>query len=60
MTRKAVHAFIELPIAESIAPAVVAPDIVHVEIQRGDLSVELRWPAVAASACAQWLLKLWR
>jgi hypothetical protein len=44
-THKAVPAFIELPIADSIAPAVVTADTVHVEIQQGDLSVKLRWPA---------------
>jgi transposase len=59
-THKAVPAFIELPIPESMAPAVVTADTVHVEIQRGDLSVKLRWPAVAAPACAQWLLELLR
>jgi transposase len=59
---KAVPAFIELPIADSIAPAVVATDTgsVHVEIQRGDLSVKLRWPAAAPPPCAQWLLELLR
>jgi transposase len=59
---KAVPAFIELPITEPIATAAVAVavDSVHVEIQRGDLSVKLRWPAVAAPACAQWLLELLR
>jgi transposase-like protein len=61
---KAVPAFIELPIAEPIAPAAVAADAdadtVHVEVQRGDLSVQLRWPAAAAPACTQWLLELLR
>ena len=59
---KAVPAFIELPIAEPIATAAVAADAdsVHVEIQRGDLSVKLRWPAVAPPPCAQWLLELLR
>jgi transposase-like protein len=57
---KAVPAFIELPITEPIATAAVAVDSVHVEIQQGDLSVKLRWPAVAAPACAQWLLELLR
>jgi transposase-like protein len=57
---KAVPAFIELPIAESMVPAVVTADTVHIEIQRGDLSVKLRWPAAAAPACAQWLLELLR
>jgi len=59
---KAVPAFIELPIAESMAPAAVTPDAdsVHVEIQRGDLSVTLRWPVASAPACAQWLLELLR
>ena len=59
-THKAVPAFIELPIADSIAPAVVAADTVHVEIQRGDLSVKLRWPAAAVPPCTQWLLELLR
>jgi transposase-like protein len=57
---KAVPAFIELPLTEPIATAVVSDDSVHVEIQRGDLSVKLRWPAVAPPACAQWLLELLR
>jgi transposase-like protein len=57
---KAVPAFIELPIAESMVPAVVTADTVHIEIQRGDLSVKLRWPAAAAPACTQWLLELLR
>ena len=59
-THKAVPAFIELPITEPIAPAVVPADSVHVEIQRGDLSVKLRWPAAETPACAQWLLELLR
>ena len=59
-SHKAVPAFIELPITEPIAPAVVPADSVHVEIQQGDLSVKLRWPAVAAPACTQWLLELLR
>jgi transposase-like protein len=57
---KAVPAFIELPIADSIAPAAVAVDSVHVEIQRGDLSVKLCWPAAETPACTQWLLELLR
>ena len=57
---KAAPAFIELPITESIAPAVVATDSVHIEIQRGDLSVKLAWPASSAQACTQWLLELLR
>ena len=57
---KAVPAFIELPITDSLAAPVGAADSVHIEIQQGDLSVKLRWPAVAAPACAQWLLELLR
>ena len=59
-THKAVPAFIELPIADSIAPAVATADTVHVEVQRGDLSVELHWPAAAPPSCTQWLLELLR
>jgi len=57
---KAVPAFIELPITEPIASAVVAAESVHVEIQRGDLSVKMRWPAAAPPPCTQWLLELLR
>ncbi len=57
---KAAPAFIELPITESIAPAVAATDSVNVEIQRGDLSVKLAWSASSAQACTQWLLELLR
>jgi transposase len=59
-THKAVLAFIELPITDLIAPAVVTADSAHVEIQRGDLSVKLRWPAAALPPCTQWLLELLR
>jgi transposase-like protein len=57
---KVVPAFIELPIADSIAPALVPADSVHFEVQRGDLSVKLRWPEAAPPPCAQWLLELLR
>ena len=57
---KAAPAFIELPITESIAPAVVAADSVHIEIQRGDLSIKLRLPAAVPPPCTQWLLELLR
>ena len=57
---KTVPAFIELPITEPITTAAVAVDSVHVEIQQGDLSVKLRWPAAETPACAQWLLELLR
>ena len=59
-THKAVPAFIELPITERTVPTVVAAGSVHVEIQRGDLSIKLRWPVSSASACSQWLLELLR
>lgn len=57
---KPVPAFIELPITESLAPALVATHSVQVEIQRGDLSLKLAWPASSAPACTQWLLELLR
>ena len=59
-SHKAVPAFIELPIAEALAAPAVAPDNVHIEIQRGDLSVKLSWPASAAPACSKLLLELLR
>lgn len=63
-TRKAAQpAFIELPFMPSVATAATPSaqaDSVHVEIQRGDLSVKLSWPVASASACTQWLLELLR
>jgi transposase len=60
ITPKAVPAFIELPITDALAAPVVAADRVHVEVQRGDLSVKLSCSATAAPACTQWLLELLR
>ena len=57
---KAQPAFIELPITEQTVPTVVAAGSLHVEIQRGDLSVKLSWPAASSPACAQWLLEILR
>jgi transposase-like protein len=60
ITPKALPAFIELPITDSLAAPVGAADSVHIEIQQGDLSVKLSCSARAAPACTQWLLELLR
>ena len=54
--------FIELPIPAAL-PAPSAPTTegcVHLELQRGDLSLKLSWPASSAAECAVWLRELLR
>lgn len=53
--------FIELPM--STALPVSAPPTegcVHLELQRGELSLKLSWPASSAAECAVWLRELLR
>ena len=53
--------FIELPM--STALPVSAPPTegcVHLQLQRGDLSLKLSWPASSAAECAVWLRELLR
>lgn len=52
--------FIELPMSQTSAPACKAEECrVQVDIQRGELSIKVSWPASAPS-CAQWLVDLLR
>lgn len=54
--------FIELPLPAAL-PAPSPPTIqgcVHLDLQRGDLSLKLSWPASSASECAVWLRELLR
>jgi len=48
--------------AESAAPPAppAPPDIVEVELQRGALTVKLRWPASATSELGTWMRELLR
>ena len=54
--------FIELPMpAPLAAPSVPTTEgCVHLELQRGDLSLKLSWPASSAAECAVWLRELLR
>lgn len=54
--------FIELPIPAAL-PASSAPTTegcVHLELQRGELSLKLAWPASSAAECAVWIRELLR
>ena len=54
--------FIELPMPAPL-PALSEPTTdgcVHLELQRGDLSLKLSWPASSAAECAVWLRELLR
>lgn len=52
--------FIELPLPQTSVPVCQAEDDrVQVDLQRGELSIKISWPA-SASACAQWLVELLR
>ena len=58
--------FIELPMPAPLpvpSPPTTPPateGCVHLELQRGDLSLKLSWPASNASECAVWLRELLR
>ena len=56
----AVARFVPIAIeAESAAPP-APPDIVEIELQRGALTVKLRWPASATSELGNWMRELLR
>lgn len=41
-----------------LGPAPVVPEPIRVELRRGTLHLDVRWPASAASDCAAWLREL--
>jgi transposase len=54
--------FIELPIPVAL-PAPSPPTTqgsVHLDLQRGDLSLKLSWPSSSAAECSLWLRELFR
>ena len=54
--------FIELPLPAAL-PTRTPPATercVHLDLQRGDLSLKLSWPASSAAECAVWLRELLR
>ena len=53
--------FIELPMPAALPVSAPPTDgCVHLQLQRGDLSLKLSWPASSASECAVWLRELLR
>jgi transposase len=53
--------FIELPMPAALPVSAPPTDgCVHLQLQRGDLSLKLSWPASSAAECAVWLRELLR
>lgn len=53
--------FIELPMPQALPVSAPPTDgCVHLQLQRGDLSFKLSWPASSAAECAAWLRELLR
>ena len=53
--------FIALPMPATVpAPSLPTEGYVHLQLQRGDLSLKLSWPASTATECAVWLRELLR
>ena len=44
----------------TVAPVVIANDPIHLELQRGVITVKVVWPGHAADQCAAWLREVWR
>ena len=41
-------------------PAVEAPQFIEVDLQRGPISVRVRWPMASSTACTAWLREMLR
>jgi len=41
-------------------PARTVSEAIELELQRGAVSVRVRWPLSSAAACAAWLREIWR
>ena len=42
------------------APVELTSDPIHLELQRGAVTVKVAWPGNAADQCAAWLREVWR
>lgn len=51
------EAFVPVAVA---APIAGVAETIHLELQRGAVSVRVSWPLSAAGQCAAWLREIWR
>ena len=58
-TGKPAAAFVPVTVAAPSATS-ESPQFVDLELQRGAISVRVRWPTAAASSCAAWLREILR
>jgi transposase len=49
-----------VPVTVTPAPVAAASDPIHLELQRGAVTVKVAWPGAAADQCAAWLREVWR
>lgn len=49
-----------VPVSVIPAPVAQASDPIHLELQRGGVTVKVAWPSAAAEQCAAWLREVWR
>ena len=52
-------AFVPVTVAPPAVPS-ESPQFVDLELQRGAISVRVRWPMASASSCAAWLREILR
>jgi len=52
--------FVPIAIEAGSATPPAQPDLVEIELQRGALTVKLRWPATSTSELAAWMRELLR
>ena len=49
-----------IPVTLAATPIVAEPECIELDLQRGALSVRVRWPTSGAASCATWLREVLR
>lgn len=52
--------FVPVSVVPAAPPTVEAPQFVEVDLQRGPVTVRVRWPMASAASCGAWLREMLR
>lgn len=53
-------AFVPVSVVPETPPAVEMPRFIEVDLQRGPVAVQVRWPMASAASCGTWLREMLR